>query len=122
MSTKLLSNALYTYRRHIMKKIILLLLLCFVSTVYAHEGLRHHGYYGGGYYNNNWVAPMIIGGVIGYELNRPRPVIVESQPVIVQQPPVIYQPQPIVQPPVGYHWQEMVDPITNQRKIVLVPN
>lgn len=105
-----------------MKKFILLLLVL-ASTSYAHEGFRHHGYYGGGYYNNNWVAPAIIGGVIGYELSRPRPVYVEPQPVIIQQPPVIYQPQPIVQqPPLGYHWQEMIDPMTNQRKIVLVPN
>lgn len=110
------------YKGQVMKKIIVLLLICIISIANAHEGLRHHGHYYGGYYNNNWVAPMIIGGVIGYELNRPRPVIVESQPVIIQQPPVIYQPSPIVQPPVGYHWQEMIDPVTNQRKIVLVPN
>lgn len=104
-----------------MKKLVILLLLFFVSIVHAHEGFRHHGYHG--YYNNNWVAPLIIGGVIGYELNRPRPVYVE-QPVIIQQPPVIYStPQPIIQqPPIGYHWQEMIDPVTNQRKIVLVPN
>ena len=88
-----------------------------------HGGGYHHGYYGGGYYaGNNWVAPAIIGGVIGYELSRPR--YVEPQPVIIQQQPqVIYTPQPIIQqPPIGYHWQEMIDPVTNQRKIVLVPN
>lgn len=104
-----------------MKKIIVLL-LCFIGTSYAHQGLRHHGGYYGGY--NNWIAPAIIGGVIGYELNRPRTVYVEQQPVIIQQPPVVYStPQPIIQqPPIGYHWQEMIDPVTNQRKIVLVPN
>jgi hypothetical protein len=109
------------YKGYIMKKLITLLLLGLASTLYAHEGFRHHGYYGGGYYSNNWVAPAIIGGVIGYELGRPQ--VYTPPPVIVQQPPVIYTPQPIVQqPPLGYHWQEMIDPVTNQRKVVLVPN
>ena len=106
-----------------MKKLIIIALLGITNISYAHEGFRHHGYYGGGYYaGNNWVAPAIIGGVIGYELSRPR--YVEPQPVIIQQQPqVIYTPQPIIQqPPIGYHWQEMIDPVTNQRKIVLVPN
>ena len=57
----------------------------------AHEGFRHYhgGYYAGG---GNWVAPALIGGVIGYELSRPR---YYEQPVVVQQPPVIVQQQPI---------------------------
>jgi hypothetical protein len=43
--------------------------------------------------------------------------------VVIEQPPVIYtQPNIIQQPPLGYHWQEMIDPATNVRKIVLVPN
>ena len=49
---------------------------------------HHHGHYRGG---NNWIAPAIIGGIIGYELNRQRyyepPVIVQS-PVIIQQQPI----------------------------------
>ena len=106
-----------------MKKLIITLLLGMASISHAHEGLRHHGYYGGGYYaGNNWIAPAIIGGVIGYELSRPRPVYVEPQQVIIQQPPVVYTQPTIQQPPLGYHWQEMIDPVTNQRKIVLVPN
>ena len=106
-----------------MKKFTVSLLLGIACIAHAHEGFRHYGYHGGGYYSNNWVAPAIIGGVIGYELSRPAPVIVQQPPVVVQQPSVIYAPQPIIQePPIGYHWQEMIDPITNQRKIVLVPN
>jgi hypothetical protein len=106
-----------------MKKLVTILLLSMAGLSHAHEGFRHHGYYGNYYTGNNWVAPAIIGGVIGYELSRPRPVYVEPQPVIIQQPQVIYTPQPIIQqPPIGYHWQEMIDPVTNQRKIVLVPN
>ena len=101
-----------------MKKTILALaLLTGVVSVNAHccyRGGYYHGGYGGGI---GWVAPALIGGVVGYELSQPRTVVVE-------QPPVVYvQPQPLVQaPPAGYHWQQMVDPQTNQYKIVLVPN
>jgi hypothetical protein len=106
-----------------MKKLAISLLLGVACISHAHEGIRHHGYYGGGYYaGNNWIAPAIIGGVIGYELSRPRPVYIEQQPVIIQQPPIVYSQPTIQQPPLGYHWQEMIDPVTNQRKIVLVPN
>jgi len=96
-----------------MKK--LLLILSFITlTASAHEGFRHYGYRGG-CYGCGWVAPVLIGGVIGYEI--------ANRPVIVEQPPVIYtQPSIVQQPPVGYHWQEMIDPATNVRKIVLVPN
>ena len=84
---------------------------------------HHHGgyccYRGG--YGGGWVGPALIGGVIGYELSRP-PVYTQP-PVIVEQQPIVVQSQPVIQqPPVGYHWQEMIDPQTNTRKIVLVPN
>ena len=52
-------------------------------------GYGYHEHYHGGY--NNWIAPALIGGVIGYELGQPRTVYVQPQPqVIYQQPPVIY--------------------------------
>jgi hypothetical protein len=105
-----------------MKKLLLALsLLAVVGTANAqwHHGGHHGGgYYRGGCYGCGWIAPAIIGGVIGYEINR------ANQPVIVQQPPVyVQQPQPYIQtPPAGYHWQQMIDPQTNTTKIVLVPN
>ena len=103
-----------------MKKLFLALsLLALVGTATAHEGFRGYrgGYYHGGCYGCGWVAPALIGGVIGYELTRPTTVVVEQPPVYVQQP------QPYIQtPPYGYHWQEMVDPQTGVRKIVAVPN
>jgi hypothetical protein len=79
-----------------MKQLLLALsMLAVVGT--ANAQWHHHGYYRGGY-NNNWVAPAIIGGVIGYELNRPRyyePPVVVQQPVIIQQQPVYSAtPQP----------------------------
>ena len=103
-----------------MKKLLLSLsLLAVVGTANAqwYHGGYHGGYYRGGCYGCGWVAPVIVGGVIGYELSRPTPVIVQQQPVYIQQP------QPYVQaPPAGYHWQQMIDPQTNTTKIVLVPN
>jgi hypothetical protein len=104
-----------------MKKLLLALSMLAIAGS-ASAQWHHHGpyYRGGGYYSGgNWVAPLIIGGVIGYEINRANP------PVVVQQPPIIVQQQPqtVVQaPPAGYHWQEMIDPATNTAKIVLVPN
>lgn len=70
-----------------MKKIALALALFASVPAMAHG--PHHGYWrhgGGGW---NWVAPAIVGGVIGYEIARP--------PVVVQQP-VIVQPQPVPVP------------------------
>jgi len=100
-----------------MKKLLALSLTTLALTASA-QWHHHGGYYHGGYgCGGCWVAPAIVGGVIGYELSRPAPVIVEQQPVIVQQPQTVVQV-----PPVGYHWQEMIDPQTNQKKIVLVPN
>jgi hypothetical protein len=99
-----------------MKKLLLALSLIGLSVAHAHGPYRsfgwHSGYYGCG---GCWVAPAVIGGVVGYEI--------ANRPVIIEQPPVIYtQPNVIQQPPLGYHWQEMIDPATNVRKIVLVPN
>jgi hypothetical protein len=105
----------------VMKKLILALsLLAVIGTASAHGphgiGGWRGGYYGGGC-GGCWIAPAVIGGVIGYELTRPSTIYVEPQPVVIQQS------QPVVQaPPVGYHWQQMVDPQTGITKIVAVPN
>jgi hypothetical protein len=47
--------------------------------------IYHHNH---GHNNNAWIAPLIIGGVVGAVIAR------ESAPVVVQQPPVIIQ-QPL---------------------------
>ena len=101
-----------------MKKVLTALALLAIAGTASAQW--HHGYHGG-YWRGGcwgcggWVAPAVIGGVIGYEIARP-PVVVEQPPVIVQQPSVVQQP------PAGYHWQQMLDPQTNTQKIVLVPN
>lgn len=99
-----------------MKKLLLALSLIGLSVADAHGPYRsfgwHSGYYGCG---GCWVAPAVIGGVVGYELSRPNTVILEQPSVIVQQP--------IVQsPPIGYHWQEMIDPQSGIKRVVAVPN
>lgn len=84
-----------------MKKIAALTVLLLASTTAMadwhggyggyHGGYGHYEnhYHGGGY---GWVAPLAIGGLIGYELSQPRTVVVQQQPqVIYQQPPVVYQ-------------------------------
>jgi len=83
-----------------MKKLLLTLsMLAVVGTANA-QWHHHGGHYRGGYYGGggNWIAPALIGGVIGYELSRPRyyePPVVVQQPVIIQQQPVYsVTPQP----------------------------
>jgi hypothetical protein len=72
---------------------------------YGHGGYGGYGYhehYRGG--NVNWVAPALIGGIIGYELAQPRTVYV--------QPPVVYnynQPQVVYQNSYCTPWTETVD-------------
>ena len=57
-----------------MKKFIALLALVSTSAMAQHH---HHGGYG-----SNWIAPMIIGGVIGYGMkSSQQPVYINSQPV-----------------------------------------
>jgi hypothetical protein len=95
-----------------MKKLALALSLLVASTVASAHGWEGHGGYRGGGYGhyenhyrggyNNWVAPALIGGVIGYELAQPRTVYV--------QPPVVYQqPQVVYQTPYCTPWTETVD-------------
>ena len=89
-----------------MKRIILVTLLATLSTNVLADGRegRSGGYggYRGGYHGGNgmgWIAPLAIGGLIGYELNRQPTVIYQQPPVVYQQAPMInVQPnQPIYQ-------------------------
>jgi len=67
-----------------MKKLIALSILTLAVSAQA----QHHHYHRGG----NWVAPVVIGGVVGYALARNyyEPVYnygyVPPPPVVVQQP------------------------------------
>jgi len=82
-----------------MKRIVAGLILTFMAVA---ANAQHHGYYGHGccyrggvyYGGSNWIAPALIGGVIGYELSRNNAPVVVQQPVIVQQPSVVVQQPP----------------------------
>lgn len=66
-----------------MKKILAVILLTVSAGAMAHGPHGHWRHSGG---NWNWVAPVIVGGVIGYELARPpapQPVVIQQQPIIV---------------------------------------
>jgi len=82
----------------------------------AHEGYRDRDCCRRS--NFDWVAPAVIGGLIGYELSQPRTVIVDQPPVVYTQPPAVI----IQQPPMGYHWQQLYNPQVGQYQMVLVPN
>ena len=102
-----------------MKKYALVFLLLFAATAQA-QGIRHEwrhgGYYRGG---NDWLAPALIGGVIGYELSRPAPPPVVYSPPVIMQPPVVYNPAPA---PYGYHYINILDANCNCYRLVLTPN
>jgi len=70
-----------------MKQLVALILLAGSLSAQAQPGFRHHhhGYYPGP--NYGWVAPTIIGGVVGYEIARNYPPVIVQQPVVVQQAP-----------------------------------
>jgi hypothetical protein len=71
-----------------MKRLVALIFLIVSVSTMAQPGFRHyhhHGYYPGP--NYGWVAPTIIGGVIGYEIARNQPPVIVQQPVIVQPAP-----------------------------------
>jgi len=66
-----------------------------------------------GHYHSGWVAPIVIGGAVGYALaGRP-------QTVVIQQPPnPYYQPQA----PLGYHYENILDANCQCYRLVLVQN
>jgi hypothetical protein len=91
-----------------MKKILISLALLMVTmpalAQHWNHGHRHHGHarYYGHYGHNNWVAPMIIGGVVGAAIaNRPA----QAETVFVQRQPVIVQLQESCTP-----WKEIQTP------------
>lgn len=102
-----------------MKQLLALVLLSASVSVMAH-GYNRHYYHNGWGYHNNWLAPALVGGVIGYELARPpvytQPVIV-NPPVVVQQP-MVSQPYVATQPLNCGPWTEIRNldgSITTQR-------
>ena len=75
-----------------MKKIIFGLLLSVLAVSAYADGPWHHGEYRGGYHGGiGWVAPLAIGGIIGYELGHtPPPVYVAPPTYVIAPPPPVY--------------------------------
>jgi hypothetical protein len=82
-----------------------------------HQGFRHfdhHAHRGGGW---GWVAPTIIGGLVGYEIAR------ANQPVYVQPSSVYVQPNPVyVQQAPAYvqYPTVIIDGVTYTRQVMIV--
>jgi hypothetical protein len=70
-----------------MKRLVALILITLSATAMAQH--YHHGHRHGGWGYNGWIAPVIVSGVIGYEIARNYPPVVVQQPVIVQPAPVL---------------------------------
>lgn len=90
-------------------KTILLANLILASSLSQANPRHHHGYHR----HSEWLAPIVIGSVVGYALSRP-------QQVIVQQPQPVYPNIPSV--PYGYRYEQLLDANCNCYRIVLVPN
>jgi hypothetical protein len=98
---------MYHLKDLLMKKLIAILLIGVSSAASAqHHGhhYRHHGhhYRHHGHGHGGWIAPLVIGGALGYIISRP-PVVVQP-PVVMPPPPVVVQnPVPIYQEVVQYN-------------------
>ena len=78
------------------------------SQAHPYGGRPHwaHSHYG-------WVAPIVIGGAVGYA------IAARPQTVIIQQPSnPYYQPQA----PFGYHYENILDANCQCYRVVLVQN
>jgi len=89
-----------------MKKLLAVLLLAVASTSAMAQHHGHGGYYRHGGYRGGWVAPAIIGGVIGYGLSRPYYEPYYAPPIVYTQPPVYVQPPVVQQQCTRYIYQD----------------
>jgi len=63
-----------------------------------HHG--HHGHYGHG----SWVAPLVLGGVIGYAITQNQ----QRQPIQIIPGPIIYSSPMVTNPPMQPVYQEVL--------------
>ena len=73
-----------------MKRLVALFLITLSATAMAQH---HHHHRHGGWGYNGWIAPVIVSGVIGYEIARRQPQVIVQQPVVVQPAPYYGQNQ-----------------------------
>lgn len=98
------------------KRILAIFLLTMIATTSQanpNHHMRHHGngHYGRHTHTADWVIPAVIGSAVVYAIaTRPAPVV-------VQNPPQVYP-----NPPIGYHYEQILDANCNCYRLALVPN
>lgn len=97
------------------KLIALLTGLTLSTSAFAHGPYYGPRYYGHVHSSNDWVAPLIVGGAVGYILAQPR-----QQTVIVQQPAPVVVDQPYSPNQPIYQYQDIYFNDCNCMKRVLV--
>ena len=96
-----------------MNKVITLVFASMLLIASSSQANPNHWNHSHRHARPNWIAPIVIGGVLGYALAQPRVVVASP-------PPVYYPPAPV--PPYGYHYETIVDAGCNCYRTVLVPN
>jgi hypothetical protein len=94
----------------LIKKLLLVGLVGLSLSAQAHPYGPHWGHY-----HSGWVAPLVIGGAVGYALAARPPT------VVIQQPPSVYYPA-YPQAPWGYHYENILDANCQCYRLVLVQN
>ena len=103
-----------------MKKIIINTVVWTIVTMSIMFAVSAEAHWRGGYgYRGGWVAPLVIGGVIGYELSQPRYYAPPPPSVVYATPQPVYV-QPVA--PNGYRQEQLLDANCNCYRLVLVPN
>lgn len=103
-----------------MKKLVLAVALTLIgSTAWADGYYRHRPHHHHHHHHYRWVAPVIIGGAIGYGLSQPR-YYAPPPPPVYYGPPVTYVPPAYTVVPSGYREEVRFDPYCNCDRLVLV--
>jgi len=85
-----------------------MILVSGTSQANPNHRFHHHGYHN----RYDWVAPLVIGGVVTYAITRPQQQIVIQNPPNIQAPPAPY----------GYRYENILDANCNCYRLVLVQN
>lgn len=90
---------------------------------YLHTPSYHHHHHS---HSQSWIAPLIIGGVVGYALNRPTQAQAQVAPATVYAPVTVLPPatteRSLPPAPIGYRYEQILDAGCNCYRWVLLPN
>lgn len=95
-----------------MKYLLAIILFTFAFGATAqHHGYRYNHHYHHSHSGSNWIAPMVIGGLVTYAITRPQQL---------PPPAVVYQPTALPPAPYGYHYEQILDANCNCYRWVLI--